>query len=153
VLDKLPGVPSRLAAPGLAARLAGAAASGVVIARRADGDGDRARPAELLGLAGGDWQQGIADSEAAADSEVAAGPHAAHAAAGPHAVAELGPPASPGRMAACVLAAAGAAAATAWAGARWRAWASGRLGPDWIAAGLEDAAAFALAGAAVLARR
>jgi uncharacterized membrane protein len=37
-LDKLPSTPSRLAPPGLASRLAGAAACGVIIARREPGD-------------------------------------------------------------------------------------------------------------------
>jgi uncharacterized membrane protein len=45
-LDKLPQAPSRLAPPGLAGRLAAAAASGVVIARRTPGDGS---PAQLAG--------------------------------------------------------------------------------------------------------
>jgi len=52
-LDKLPSGPSRLAPPGLASRLAGAAGSGVIIARRdpgqpgePDGPGAPATPAE-----------------------------------------------------------------------------------------------------------
>jgi uncharacterized membrane protein len=36
--DKLPAAPSRLAPPGLASRLVGAAASGVVVVRRTPGD-------------------------------------------------------------------------------------------------------------------
>jgi uncharacterized membrane protein len=45
-LDKLPKAPSRLAPPGLGSRLAAAAASGVVIARRTPGDDS---PAQLAG--------------------------------------------------------------------------------------------------------
>jgi uncharacterized membrane protein len=115
VLDKLPGVPSRLAAPGLVTRLAGAGVSAVVIVRRTEPD--HAHLADVRGDAGVPGQQGIPDPDARAS------------------------------------AAPGAAAATAWAGTRWRAWASERLGRDWIAAGIEDAAAFALAAAAVLAAR
>jgi uncharacterized membrane protein len=125
-LDKVPGAPSRLAGPGLAARLAGAAAAAVIIARRAWPD--HARPADVAGAAGDVGQRDIPDPEAAPDPE---------------------PPGTSARMTACVLAAVGAAAATARAGTRWRTWAGDRLGHDWIAAGLEDAAALALAAAAV----
>jgi uncharacterized membrane protein len=45
VLDKLPNAPSRLAPPGLASRMAGAAASGAVIARRASRDDSPPAPA------------------------------------------------------------------------------------------------------------
>jgi uncharacterized membrane protein len=44
--DKLPNAPSRLSPPGLGSRLVAAAASGVVIARRAPGDDS---PAQLAG--------------------------------------------------------------------------------------------------------
>jgi uncharacterized membrane protein len=48
--DKLPSAPSRLNVPGLGSRLAGAAAAGVIIARRAPGDGSSdPRPAQLAG--------------------------------------------------------------------------------------------------------
>ena len=129
-LDKLPGAPSRLAPPGLASRLAGAAASAVIIARRAGAD--HGGPA------------GFPDEgEAPAQADVP----------GPDGVPDAGPGPEPTgaavRTAACVLVAVGAAAATAWAGTRWRAWASARLGSAWTAAGLEDAAACALAAAAV----
>jgi uncharacterized membrane protein len=125
-LDKLPAAPSRLKPPGLASRLAGAAVSGVVIARRAGRD--QVRPADLPAVPGVPGPQGISEPDAAAAPE-------------PRITAEL---------AACLLVAVGAAAATAWAGTRWRAWASDRLGRDWIGAGLEDAAALALAAAAAL---
>jgi uncharacterized membrane protein len=126
VLDKLPAAPSRLKPPGLASRLAGAAVSGVVIARRAGRD--PVRPADLPEVPGVPGPQGISDPDAAAEPE----------------------PRITARLAACVLAAAGAATATAWAGTRWRAWASDRFGRDWIGAGLEDAVAVTLAAAAAL---
>jgi uncharacterized membrane protein len=48
--DKLPIAPSRLKPPGLASRLAGAAAAGVVIAYRTPGDGSfDPRPAQVAG--------------------------------------------------------------------------------------------------------
>jgi uncharacterized membrane protein len=126
VLDKLPAAPSRLKLPGLASRLAGAAASGTVIARRASRD--QVRPDDLPDVPGVPGPPGIPDPGAAAEPE----------------------PLVTARLAACLLAAVGAAAATAWAGPRWRSWASGRFGRDWIGAGLEDAAAVALAAAAAL---
>jgi uncharacterized membrane protein len=121
VADKLPAAPSRLEPPGLAARLAGAGLSGVVIARRAPrarlpGPGSRAR---------------------------VPGPDEVPAAAGQP--DRLGPPA---RIIACAVTSMAAAAATAWLGARWRGWASDRLGQDWLGAGIEDAAALALAATA-----
>jgi uncharacterized membrane protein len=64
-------------------------------------------------------------------------------------VARRGPEdAGPAEVAACVAAAAGTAIATAWLGVRWRAWASGRFGRDWIGASLEDATAISMATAA-----
>jgi uncharacterized membrane protein len=60
----------------------------------------------------------------------------------------------PGRAAeltACVLVAVGTAAAAAWAGTRWRAWASGQFGRDWVGAGIEDATAVSLGAVAVAA--
>lgn len=95
VVDKLPVVPSRLGAAGLAPRLAAAAVAGVVIARRE-----------------------------------------------PDAVT------APVLAACCAVTGLGAAAATAWLGSRWRAWATARLGHDWIGAGLEDVTALTLAAAA-----
>jgi uncharacterized membrane protein len=56
--------------------------------------------------------------------------------------------ATPAQLAACVVTSMAAAAATAWLGSRWRGWASDRLGHDWMGAGIEDAAALALAGTA-----
>jgi hypothetical protein len=109
VADKLPAAPSRLEPPGLAARLAGAGLSGVVIARRAPRTG---------------------------------GPKSPSAAVNPE---RLGRPA---RITACAVTSMAAAAATAWLGARWRGWASDRLGHDWMGAGIEDAAALALAATA-----
>lgn len=50
--DKLPQSPSRLAPPGLAARLAGSAASGVLLARRGGRAGSVAVLAALIGMAG-----------------------------------------------------------------------------------------------------
>ena len=48
--DKLPIAPSRLNPPGLASRLAGAAAAGAIIARRTPGDDNfDPRPAQLAG--------------------------------------------------------------------------------------------------------
>ena len=55
-----------------------------------------------------------------------------------------------GLTAACVVAGAGTAAATSWLGTRWRAWASARLGHDWIGAVMEDAVAVGLAVDAAL---
>jgi uncharacterized membrane protein len=114
-LDKLPNAPSRLAPPGLGSRLAGAAASGVVIARRAPGD---------------DSLAGFPDLDGAAAPGTAAKPDA---------------PASAAQLAACVVVSTGTALATAWLGSRWRAWAAPRLGHDWIGAVIEDAAAVTLA--------
>jgi uncharacterized membrane protein len=50
--DKLPQSPSRLAPPGLAARLAGGAASGVLVARRGGNSWSAAVLAGLIGVAG-----------------------------------------------------------------------------------------------------
>jgi hypothetical protein len=170
VLDTGPGAPSRLAVPGLAARLAGAAAAAVIIARRS-GQADR-RPAGPAHPG----RPGLPDPNAAADPGPAADPEAAadpgpgvhpgpgvdpgpaadpepgvhpEAAAGREPAAGAARPGTPARLAACVVVAVGVAAATAWAGTRWRAWAAGRLGHDWVGAGLEDAAAVILAAAAV----
>jgi uncharacterized membrane protein len=49
------------------------------------------------------------------------------------------------QLAACVVASTSAAAATAWLGSQWRAWAAPRLGHDWIGAVIEDATAVTLA--------
>jgi uncharacterized membrane protein len=117
-LDKLPNAPSRMAPPGLASRLAGAAASGVVIARRAPQD---------------DSLAGFPDQDGALAPDTAAKPEA---------------PASAAQLAACAVASTGAALATAWLGSRWRAWAAPQFGHDWIGAGLEDVAALTLAALA-----
>jgi uncharacterized membrane protein len=114
-LDKLPNAPSRLAPPGLGSRLAGAAAAGVVIARRAPQDD---------GLAGFPGQDGALAADTAAKPDA---------------------PASAVQLTACVVASTGAALATAWLGSRWRAWAAPQFGHDWIGAGLEDVAALTLA--------
>lgn len=114
-LDKLPNAPSRLAPPGLASRLAGAAASGVVIARRAPGN---------------DSLAGFPDLDGAPAPDTAAKP---------------GAPASAAQLTACVVVSTGTAVAAAWLGSRWRPWAAPRLGHDWIGAVIEDAAALTLA--------
>jgi uncharacterized membrane protein len=57
-------------------------------------------------------------------------------------------PPSAGTMAGCALTGAAAAGASAWLGARWRAFAAPRLGHDWIGALIEDAAAVTLAAVA-----
>jgi|GEM_PF-738743 len=121
-LDKLPSAPSRLQPPGLAARLAGAAASAIVITRRAAPD----HPSALI-VAGQD--------EVPAEA----------------AQLQLERVDMPARLAAGVVVSASAAVATAWLGVRWRTWARARFGQDWTGAGLEDAAAITVAAVAALA--
>jgi uncharacterized membrane protein len=134
LLDKLPSAPSRLRPPGLAARLAGAAAAGALVARRTprvtrQAVSDRAAPPGFY----------IADQvpDGAASRNQAAAGHRER-------------PGTPSRTAACILASLGAATATAWLGSRWRSWASTRLGQDWMGASLEDVVALILAATAAV---
>ena len=136
-LDKLPNTPSRLAPPGLASRVAGGAASGFVIARR------KAQVASAPAAAAPAPAEAPAPAPAAPAAEAAApGGDGTSASAKPELLG------GPALVAACVVIGAGSAVGACWLGAQWRAWASARLGRDWIGAVIEDAVAISVAAAA-----
>ncbi len=124
VADKLPMAPSRLEPAGLGFRCAAAAAAGLIVARRtAETGGDaRAYPGEPWNSLDGAAGEAVDD----ADTRPALP--------------------SPAQTVACVAVATAAAVGTSWLGARWRGWAAGRTGHDYIGAVLEDILTVAVAG-------
>jgi uncharacterized membrane protein len=118
-LDKLPQAPSRLKLPGLGMRCVSAAGAGLIIARRApEAAGPDGPPAP------GPVSTGPVSTGPVSTGPVSTGPVS---------------------TVACVAVATATAVGASFLGAKWRGWAAGRTGRDYVGAGLEDTLAVGLA--------